>query len=56
MEAAVLYMLAARFNVKAVAVCVMSDCLITHEEMSPADRQSSLEEMVSLALDVATGA
>ena len=56
MEAAVLYMLAARFGVKAVAVCVMSDCLITHEEMSPTDRQSSLEEMVSLALDVAAGA
>ena len=53
MEAAVLYMLAARFGVKAVAVCVMSDCLITHQEMSPADRQSSLKDMVSLALHVA---
>lgn len=52
METAALYMLAARFGVKAASVCVMSDCLITHAEMSPADRQSSLREMASLALDV----
>jgi purine-nucleoside phosphorylase len=32
----------------------MSDCLITHAELSAADRQSSLTEMVALALDVAT--
>lgn len=53
MESAVLYMLAARFGVKALTVCVMSDCLITHEEISPADRQSSLNDMTALALDVA---
>lgn len=53
MEAAALYLLAARFGVKALAVCTMTDCLVTHEEMSAADRQSSLKDMVKLALEVA---
>ena len=56
MEAAALYTLCARFNAKAIAICTMTDCLITHEELSAADRQSSLEDMVTLALDVAVGA
>ena len=56
MEAAALYTLAARFGVRALAVCTMTDCLITHEELSAADRQSSLRDMVTLALDVAVGA
>lgn len=53
MEAAVLYTLAARFNVKALAICTMTDSLITHEEMSADERQSSLKEMVELSLDTA---
>ena len=55
MEAAALYTLAARFGVRALAICTMTDCLITHEALSAEDRQSSLKEMVGLALDVATG-
>jgi len=54
MEAAALYTLAARFNARALAVCTMTDCLITHESLSAEDRQSSLRDMVTLALDVAT--
>jgi len=53
MEAAALYTLAARFGVKALAICTMTDCLITHAELSAEDRQSSLKDMVALALDVA---
>jgi len=53
MEAAALYTLAARFGVKALAICTMTDCLITHAELSASDRQSSLKDMVALALDVA---
>ena len=53
MEAAALYTLAARFGRKALAVCTMTDCLITHDELSAEQRQSSLEDMVTLALDVA---
>ena len=54
MESAALYTLAARFDVKALTVCTMTDCLITHQEISAEDRQTSLKDMVSLALDVAT--
>jgi purine-nucleoside phosphorylase len=56
MEAAVLYMLCARFNARALAICTMTDCLITHQQLSADERQSSLEEMVTLALDVAVAA
>ncbi len=53
MEAAALYTLAARFDVKALAICTMTDCLITHAEIDAEARQSSLSDMVTLALDVA---
>lgn len=56
MEAAVLYTLAARFAVKALAICTMTDCLITKEEIDAEARQSSLTDMVELALDVAIAA
>jgi purine-nucleoside phosphorylase len=54
MESAALYTLAARFGVKALTICTMTDSLVTEESMSAGDRQSSLKEMVALALDVAT--
>jgi len=53
METAALYTLAARFGVKALSICAVSDDLIRHEFMSADDRQSSLKEMIALALDVA---
>lgn len=56
MEAAVLYTLAARFDVKALAICTMTDCLITKEEIDAEARQNSLTDMVELALDVAIAA
>jgi purine-nucleoside phosphorylase len=56
MEAATLYTLAARAGARALAICTMTDCLITKEEISAADRQSSLKDMVTLALDVAVSA
>lgn len=54
MESAALYTLAARFDVKALTVCTMTDCLVTHQEISAEERQTSLKDMVSLCLDVAT--
>jgi purine-nucleoside phosphorylase len=54
METAALYTLAARFNVKALSICTVSDDLLREEFMSADDRQSSLKDMVALALDVAT--
>ena len=56
MESAALYTLAARFGVRALAVCTMTDCLITGDEISAGDRQTSLRDMVTLALDVALAA
>jgi len=52
MEASTLYTLAARFNAKALAICTMTDCLVTGDEIDAGERQSSLKEMVELALDV----
>ncbi len=51
MEAAALYTLAARFNARALAICTMSDCLVTGEHIDASERQSSLKDMVELALD-----
>lgn len=53
MEAAALYTLAARFSVRALAICTMTDCLVTGEEIDAQARQTSLRDMVELALDVA---
>ncbi len=54
MEAATLYTLAARFGARALAICTMTDCLITGAEIDAEARQSSLKDMVEIALDVAT--
>lgn len=56
MEAAALYTLAARFGVRALAICTMTDCLITGAEIDAEARQSSLRDMVTLALEVAIDA
>jgi purine-nucleoside phosphorylase len=53
MESAALYTLAARFGRKALTICTMTDSLVTEESMSAEDRQSSLRDMITLALDVA---
>ena len=56
MEAAALYTLAARFGKRALTICTMTDCLITKAEIDAEQRQTSLKDMVSIALDVAIGA
>jgi purine-nucleoside phosphorylase len=53
MESAMLYTLAARFGARAIAICAISDNLVTDEKLAPAERQTSLTEMVELSLDVA---
>lgn len=55
MEAAVLYLLAARHDVRALAICTMTDCLLTGTELSATERQTSLKDMVKLSLDLAIG-
>jgi len=56
MEASVIYTLAARFGAEALAICTMTDCLVTKAEIDASERQSSLREMVELGLDVGIGA
>lgn len=53
MEAAELYILAARYSVRALAVLTVSDHLVTGEELPSADRQSSFSDMVEIALEAA---
>lgn len=51
METAALYTIAARYGAKALTIATISDCLITHEQLSANDREASLVEMVTLALE-----
>ena len=53
MEAAALYMNAARAGKRALAVCTVSNSLVTGEELSADERETTFGEMIELALDVA---
>lgn len=53
MEAAELYILAARHNVRALAVLTVSDHLVTHEALPSDQRERSFGDMVEIALDAA---
>jgi purine-nucleoside phosphorylase len=55
METAALYTLASRYGRRALTICAVSDSLVTHEQIDPAARQSSLNDMAELALSVAVG-
>jgi len=50
MEAAGLYTIAAKFNVKALAILTISDSLVTKERTSADERESSFNAMVEIAL------
>ena len=53
MEAAALYMTAARYNKRALCICTISDHIITGEITSSAERQTAFTTMMKVALDVA---
>ncbi|MDF2820428.1 MAG: purine nucleoside phosphorylase [Clostridiales bacterium] len=53
MEAAALYMNAARAGKNALAICTISDSLVTGECSSSEERQSSFNDMVKIALEIA---
>lgn len=53
MEAAELYILAARHGVKALAVLTVSDHLLTHEALPSDARERSFGDMVEIALEAA---
>ena len=53
MEAAELYLVAARHGARALAICTVSDHLLTHEALPAEDRERSFGDMVEIALAAA---
>lgn len=53
MEAAALYMNAARAGKKALAMCTISDHLLRHEGLTAEERETSFTQMMEIALDTA---
>ena len=53
MEAAALYMTAARAGKRALAICTVSDHVVTGEALSADERQNSFTEMMEIALNTA---
>lgn len=53
MEAAALYMNAARAGKRALAICTVSNSLVTWEELTADERENTFGEMIELALDLA---
>ena len=53
MESAALYCNAAEAGKRALAICTISDSLVTGEELPAADRQTTFTQMMEIALGVA---
>jgi purine-nucleoside phosphorylase len=53
MEAAALYMNAARAGKKALSIDTISDIIGTHEETTPEQRQTAFDQMIRVALEIA---
>ena len=53
MEAAALYMNAARYGKRALCICTISDHILTGEETTAQQRQVAFTDMMKVALDVA---
>jgi len=53
MEAAALYMNAAKLGARALAILTVSDSLVTHEETTSEEREKTFTEMMKIALSLA---
>ncbi len=53
MEAAALYMNAARAGKRALAICTVSDSVVTGEALPASEREKSFTDMMTLALELA---
>ena len=53
MEAAGLYLTAAHLGKRALALCSISDSLVTGEELTAQERQTSFTTMMRIALETA---
>lgn len=56
MEAAALYMNAARAGKRALAICTISDHILTGESLDSTERQNSFTQMMEIALETAVDA
>jgi purine-nucleoside phosphorylase len=55
METSALYTLAAKHGARALAICTVSDHVVTGEQTTAADREQTFGEMVELALTASLG-
>jgi purine-nucleoside phosphorylase len=55
MEASALYTIAARHGATALAICTVSDHIVTGDVVSAADRERTFGDMVEIALTAALG-
>ena len=53
METAALYVLAAGAGAQALAIFTVSDHLVTHQETTPEERETSFNDMIKIALETA---
>lgn len=53
METTALYVLAAGAGAKALGIFTVSDHIVTHEETTPEERETSFNEMIKIALETA---
>ena len=53
MEAAGLYTIAAKYNVRALAILTISDSLVSGERTTAKEREETFEDMVNIALSIA---
>ena len=51
-ETAGLYTIAAKYNIKALSILTISDSLVTGEHASTEERESTLKEMIEIALHI----
>ena len=56
MEAAALYSIAPRFGAKGLAICTVSDHILTGEATSSDERETTFAQMVAVALAALAGA
>ena len=55
MEASALYTLAAKYGRRALAICTVSDHIVTGEETTSQEREQTFGRMVEIALDAGLG-
>ena len=56
METAALYTLAAKFDRRALAICTVSDHIVTGEETTSQEREQTFSRMIEVALTAAVNA